>query len=308
VTGSFRADVLAGLLQAPRSLPSKHFYDAEGSRLFEAITRTPEYYPTRIETALLRQIAPEVARYIGVGGALVEFGSGASVKTRLLLDAAPQLERYVPIDISADALADAAREIEQLYPSLLVEPLVADFTQHLQLSSPVLAASRMGFFPGSTIGNFDPEQATAFLARARKALGPGASFLIGIDLVKSPEVLERAYDDAEGVTKAFNKNVLARINRELGGDLDLDAFEHRAIWNAAESRMEMHLVSRRDQTFTIGEHTVGMAGGEAIHTENSYKFTVDGFLHRAQAAGWRSGPVWRERDPDTAFALVLLTN
>ena len=237
MSGSFLADVVAGLYRTPKSLPSKHFYDAEGSRLFEAITATAEYYPTRTETALLRRIAPEVAARIPAGGALVEFGSGASVKTRLLLDAAPQLRRYVPIDISPDALADAAAQISALYPSLSVEPIVADFTRPLALSADILAAGRMGFFPGSTIGNFPPAEATAFLSRARAALGGGASFLVGIDLVKAPNVLEAAYDDAEGITAAFNKNLLARINRELDGDIDLNAFDHRALWNPAESRM-----------------------------------------------------------------------
>ncbi len=299
----FRNDVLSGLRRTPKMIPSKHFYDAEGSRLFEEITRLPEYYPTRTETALLARIAPEISRRIPAGGALVEFGSGASVKTRLLLNAAPQLARYVPIDISPAALEEAAADLRASFPRLKIEPIVADFTTPIPLSDEVLAGGRMGFFPGSTLGNFEPRHATAFLARARRALGEGAQFLVGIDLVKSPIMLVAAYDDAAGVTAAFNKNLLVRMQAELDSDIDPDAFDHRAIWNAGASRIEMHLVSRADQTFAVAGERVHMASGETIHTENSHKFTVDSFMSMAAAAGWRAGPVW-ETDP--AFALVML--
>ena len=300
----FLQDVLAGLSRSPKSIPSKYFYDAEGSRLFEAITRLPEYYPTRTETALLTQIAPEVAGRIPPGGALVEFGSGASVKTRLLLDAAPHLARYVPIDISPAALEQAAETIRLAYPRLSVEPIIADFTAALALPSPVLSSPRLGFFPGSTIGNFGPADATAFLARAKQALGAGAGLLVGIDLVKASETLVAAYDDPSGVTAAFNKNLLARTNRELGGDFDLATFDHRAVWNAIESRIEMHLVSRSDQVVRIADRSFDFKSGETIHTENSYKFTVEGFSTLATNAGWRIGPVWSA--PEPTFALVLL--
>ena len=302
---SFECDVLAGLSRSPKSIPSKYFYDAEGSRLFEAITQLPEYYPTRTETALLERIAPEISGAIPTGGALVEFGSGASIKTRLLLQAAPQLARYVPIDISPDALEGAAADLRQDFPRLSVEPIVADFTAPVRLPDEVLAAGRLGFFPGSTIGNFEPVEATAFLARARDALGDRAAFLVGIDLVKSPEVLIRAYDDAAGVTAAFNKNLLQRLQSELGSDVDPDAFDHAAVWNPDASRIEMHLVSRADQSFTVGDRRIAMSAGETIHTENSHKFTVDGFASLARAAGWRTGPVWTT---EPAFALVMLEN
>jgi dimethylhistidine N-methyltransferase len=245
---TFLDDAVAGLTAERKTLPAKYFYDAEGSRLFEAICELPEYYPTRTETALLRRIAPEIAARVMEGAALVEFGSGASTKTRLLLDAMPQLAVYVPIDISQSALDEASRRD----PPRLSGPdrRPAGRRLHPAVRLPAAARGRpvTGFFPGSTIGNFAPAEAEAFLRGAHGLLGEGAMFVVGVDIAKSPDVLVPAYDDAQGVTAAFNKNVLARINSELGGDFDLDAFDHRAVWNAEESRMEMHLVSRIDQT------------------------------------------------------------
>ncbi len=300
----FAADVAAGLAATPKSIPPKHFYDAEGSRLFEAICDLPEYYPTRTEIALLRASATEMAQAIPDGAALVEFGSGASVKTRIILDAAPGVGLYVPIDISPIALEDAAGAIRRDYPGLPVSPLAEDFTRALELPPKAAGRPVVGFFPGSTIGNFTPPEARAFLKGARHLLGPGAAFLVGIDLVKDPADLIAAYDDAAGVTAAFNKNLLARINRELDGDFDLDAFCHRAVWNASESRIEMHLVSIVDQTATVADRTFTFRAGETIHTENSCKYTLDGLADLAAEAGWRLEREWVVAHP--AFAVVLL--
>jgi dimethylhistidine N-methyltransferase len=302
--GPFRRDVTAGLASMPKSVPAKYFYDAEGSRLFEAICDLPDYYPTRTEIALLRRVAPEIARHIRPGAALVEFGSGASLKTRLLLDAAPQLGAYVPIDISDTALLQAAKAIAIDYPALKVSPIAGDFTKPLSLPETIRARPIVGFFPGSTIGNFTPPQAVNLLARSRSLLGDGASFLVGADMVKPIETLLAAYDDAEGVTAAFNKNLLVRINRDLDGDFDLASFDHRAMWNAAESRIEMHLVSRRAQQVGIGDERVDFAEGETIHTENSYKFTPAMIADIAAHGGWRVETEWvSDAQP---FAMFLL--
>ena len=300
----FEHDVVAGLSLTQKSLSPKYFYDAEGSRLFEAICDLAEYYPTRTEIGLLRGAAAEIAAAIPTGAALVEFGSGASVKTRILLDAAPQLGAYVPIDISHDALDDAARAIRRDYPELAVAPLAEDFTTALSLPPEVAGRPVVGFFPGSTLGNFAPAEAREFLVRARRLLGEGASFLIGVDLVKPEATLVAAYDDALGVTAAFNKNLLVRINRELGADFDLEAFAHRARWNAQESRIEMHLESLRDQWVEVAGRRFHFAAGETLHTENSYKFTVEGVSRLAEAAGWRLERRWTSAHP--AFAVVLL--
>ncbi|WP_296598416.1 ergothioneine biosynthesis protein EgtB [Phenylobacterium sp.] len=303
-TSDLEADVVAGLSRAEKTVPPKHFYDAAGSDLFEQITELPEYYPTRTEVALLRDAAAEISRHIPAGAALVEFGSGASTKTRIVLDAAPQVAVYAPIDISASALDGAARAIRADYPNLVVAPLRDDFTNALRLPEETEGRPIVGFFPGSTIGNFTPDEARAFLVAARRLLGEGAAFLIGADLVKDPATLVAAYDDAQGVTAAFNKNLLARINRELNGDFDLDAFAHRAVWNAAESRIEMHLVSLKDQVAHAAGHAFRFAEGETIHTENSYKFTIERISTLAAESGWKLEQRWVSEDP--AFGMVLL--
>jgi dimethylhistidine N-methyltransferase len=305
VSRRFLDDVLRGLSGPRKTLPSKYFYDAEGSRLFEAICQLPEYYVTRIETALLARIAPELAAFVAHGAALVEFGSGASAKTRLILDAAPQIDLYVPIDISGAALSQAADAISADYPSLQVIPLVEDFTNVLRLPPALRRRPIVGFFPGSTIGNFEPGEAERFLRRVRSLLGDGAMLVIGADLAKSPEVLLPAYDDALGVTATFNRNVLARINRELGATLDVNAFDHRAVWNEAESRVEMYLVSTRDQTTQIGNRTIALAKGEAIHIENSHKYRPEAFQALVERSGWRSSTMWTSDGP--AFGVFLLT-
>jgi dimethylhistidine N-methyltransferase len=301
----FRTDVLAGLRAARKTLPSKYFYDAEGSRLFEAICELPEYYLTRTETSLLTRIAPEIAAQIPSGAALVEFGSGASTKTRLLLDAAPQLRYYVPIDISESALAIAAEAIASDYPNLQVEPLARDFTEPFELPNAIRDCPIVGFFPGSTIGNFQPREASALLYRTRQILADDASFIVGADLAKDPAVLVAAYDDAQGVTAAFNLNLLKRIDRELAGSFDPGAFRHRAVWNATESRMEMHLESLREQTVFVDGEPVHFSKGESIHTENSYKYRPEHFIQIAARAGWRVSGSWASRAP--RFGIFLLT-
>jgi dimethylhistidine N-methyltransferase len=304
-SSSFAEDVVEGLSKRIKSLPPKYFYDDEGSRLFEAICETPEYYPTRTELALLREVAPEVAAYISDGAVLVEYGSGASLKTRLVLDAAPQTAVYAPIDISPDALEQAAAAIRADYPHLTVSPLTGDFTAALSLPASARGRPRTGFFPGSTIGNFAPSDAVEFLVRARGLLGAGAQFLVGADLVKDEATLVAAYDDAAGVTAAFNKNLLVRMNRELGGDFDVETFSHRAVWNAADSRMEMWLISDRDQDVKVAGQTFHFAAGEGLHTENSYKFTPERFTALAERGGWSVLRSWVSPAPQ--FGIFLLS-
>lgn len=300
---SFESDVLAGLARAPKSIPPKWFYDATGSALFEEICGLETYYLTRTELALLASIAPEIAAAAPEGAVLVEFGSGASLKTRLLLDAAPQISAYAPIDISASALADAADHLRRDYPDLIVAPVLGDFMN----PGPALAlpaGRRVGFFPGSTIGNLAPQEAMAFLASAKTLLGPGSSLVVGIDLIKDEPTLLAAYDDRPGVTARFNKNLLARINRELGGTFNLAAFDHEAVWNAEAERVEMHLVSHSDQSVEVMGRRFEFVAGERLHTENSYKFTVEGFEGLARQAGWKMTRRWVS--PAPAFAVVML--
>ncbi len=303
-TARFRRDLLSGLARSPKVASPKWFYDAEGSRLFEEITRLPEYYPTRQEAALLREVAPRWADRFGAGAALVEFGSGASEKTRIVLDAAPCLSAYAPIDISADALDAAARRIAEAYPHLNVVPLVGDFLHLGALPAGLGSGRRIGFFPGSTIGNLERAEAEGFLRGARTLLGDDALFILGVDMVKPSETLVSAYDDARGVTAAFNRNLLVRANRELGADFDVDAFVHRAIWNAADSRMEMHLEAARAMQVAVGDQRIAFAEGETIHTENSRKFTEATVREMAQAAGWLVAAF--ETGPAPSVALALL--
>ena len=303
-TARFRRDLIAGLSRSPKVASPKWFYDAEGSRLFEAITRLPEYYPTRQEAALLRRVAPDWAARFGPEAALVEFGSGASEKTRIVLDAASDLGAYVPIDISADALDAAARRIAEAYPALTVTPLVGDFLHLGALPVGIGQGRRVGFFPGSTIGNLERDEAIAFLTAARGLLGPDALFIVGVDLVKAPETLIAAYDDSAGVTAAFNRNLLVRANRELGAGFDVDSFAHRAVWNATASRMEMHLEATRDMTVLLDGRRIAFRRGETIHTESSRKYTGDSVRELAEAAGWTVAGF--ETSPDPAVALALL--
>ncbi|HZV85214.1 MAG TPA: ergothioneine biosynthesis protein EgtB [Brevundimonas sp.] len=303
-TARFRRDLMAGLARSPKVASPKWFYDAEGSRLFEEITRLPEYYPTRQEASLLRQVAPRWAEQFGPGAALVEFGSGASEKTRIVLDAAPTLSAYAPIDISADALDTAARRIAEAYPSLEVMPVVGDFLHLGALPAGLGYGRRIGFFPGSTIGNLERAEAEAFLRGARMLLGDDALFILGVDLVKLPETLIAAYDDAAGVTAAFNRNLLVRANRELGATFDVDAFTHRAVWNEDERRVEMHLVAMRDMEVMLAGQRITFAAGETIHTENSRKFTEATVRELAEASGWSVAAFETGAEPAVALALL----
>jgi dimethylhistidine N-methyltransferase len=303
-TEQFRHDLIEGLSRTPMTLPPKWFYDAEGSRLFEDITRLDEYYPTRQEAALLEQVASDWASRFVAGAVLVEFGSGASEKTRKLLDAAPQLSAYVPLDISHTALQDAAERIADLYPDLKVVPVVGDFQRLPPVPPQAGPGPRIGFFPGSTIGNLEPAQAVAFLSNAREMLGEGALFILGLDLVKAEDVLVAAYDDASGVTAAFNRNMLVRANRELGADFDVDGFDHLAVWNAEHSRMEMHLVARRAMDVTVGGRRFRFAAGDAIHTESSRKFTRETVMDMAAASGWRIEAFEQSAEPSVALVLL----
>ena len=286
--------LLDGLRRTPRSVPPKFFYDAAGSALFDRICELPEYYPTRTEVALLARHGREMAECIGAGADLVEYGAGSLRKVRLLLDALHQPARYVPIDLSAEHLLQHARQLAADHPGLRVEPLVADFSAELVLPDlPPAARRRVGFFPGSSIGNFTPEEALAFLRQAAGALA-GGGLLIGVDLVKDPAVLHRAYNDAAGVTAAFNKNLLARANRELGADFDLAAFDHYAFYDPCEQRIEMHLLSRRRQVVAVCGERIVFDEGQTLHTENSCKYTVDGFRRLARAAGFEPQAVWTD--------------
>lgn len=300
----FGADLAAGLSRSPKVASPKWFYDAEGSELFEDITRLSEYYPTRQEAALLRDVAPEWAGRFGPGAVLVEYGSGASEKTRIVLDAVADLSAYVPIDISPDALDAAAARIREAYPHLTVGPMVGDFMAVDDLPEAARHGRRIGFFPGSTIGNLEPEAAVAFLTAARRLLGEDALFVLGIDLAKEPETLIAAYDDAQGVTAAFNRNLLVRANRELGADFDIDAFAHRALWNPEASRMEMHLEAARDMVVHLNGQRFGFVRGETIHTENSRKFTETTVREMAALAGWRVADFRAGPAPSVALALL----
>jgi dimethylhistidine N-methyltransferase len=293
---------LNGLRQAPPAVPARWLYDSQGSELFDAITRLPEYYPTRTETALLHEIMPEVARRVGPGRAVVEFGAGSLTKTPLLLEAIePAL--YVPVDISGDYLRSSAAELAARMPGLPIHPVEANFAHAMDLPGEALNHPRLGFFPGSTIGNFVPRSATDLLRHFRSTLGTGALLLIGMDWVKPVERLLAAYDDAQGVTAAFNLNLLHRINRELGGDIPVGAFRHEARWNDILSRIEMHLVAEREVEFGIAGKRFRFAAGASIHTENSHKYGRRGGRMLLLAGGWTPLAEWT--DPARDFALVL---
>lgn len=290
----FASDLLAALGTTPRSIAPKYFYDSEGSKLFDQICDLPEYYPTRTELQILKDRAGEIAAHIGANAELVEFGAGSLTKVRLLLDAMQAPKRYIPIDISGEHLESAASALKADYPLLQVKPLVADYTQAFMLPAALPGAGqRVGFFPGSTIGNFTPPEAVQFLRMAATVLHGGA-LLVGADLVKDPAVLHAAYSDAQGVTAAFNLNLLARANRELGADFDLDQFAHSAFYNAPLKRIEMHLMSRVRQVVHVCGWRFTFEEGETLHTENSHKFTVDGLRALAIQAGFMPGPVWTD--------------
>ena len=305
-TAQFRAAVLDGLAQHRKRLPCKFFYDAEGSRLFDAICDLPEYYPTRTECRVLDARARDIAELLGRRVRLVEFGSGAGYKVRLLLRTLVEPAAYVPVDISRSQLLSAATSLARDFPALHIAPVCADYTQpfSLPLSTQKVALATAGFFPGSTIGNFNPEQAWAFLAQARRMLGRGAWMIVGVDVHKDSAVLNAAYNDAAGVTAAFNLNLLRRINRELDGTFDLAAFRHHAFYNEAERRIEMHLISLRDQTVHVGDKAFAFVAGETIHTEDSYKYDIADFQRLATGAGFEPVAAWT--DPEALFAIHVL--
>jgi dimethylhistidine N-methyltransferase len=300
----FRDAVLAGLALKPRAIAPKFLYDARGSELFDAICELPEYYLTRTETGILTDCAAELARLAGPGCALVEFGSGSSVKTRLLLDAMPDLAAYVPIDISRQHLDLTAERLRRDYPRLRVEPVCADYMALDALPVDINGAPRLGFFPGSTIGNLEPQDATAFLRRARTLLGDRGAMVVGVDLRKDPQRLQDAYNDSAGVTAAFTLNLLRRMNRELGASFDLSAFVHEAFYNPREGRIEIYFRSLRDQSVTVAGQVFTFAEGERVHTEYSYKYDDAGIQALARSAGFRIDWTWT--DPARLFAVIYM--
>jgi dimethylhistidine N-methyltransferase len=303
-TSIFARDAIGDLSQHPKRLSPKYFYDATGSELFEAITKLPEYYPTRTELKILRDRGNEIAAIIPKGAALVEFGAGATTKVRLLLKKCA-FGAYVPVDISGEFLNAQASGLRKDFPTLAVYPVAADFTAPFALPEEIAGMPKVGFFPGSTIGNFEPHEACKFLRSARDILGKGAQMIIGADLEKDERVLHDAYNDASGVTARFNLNVLVRINRELGGNFDLSAFTHRAIYNRERHRIEMHLISRKPQSVRMLGTSFSFRTGETIHTENSYKYSIERLTALARGAGWEVRESWT--DPNRMFSVHALT-
>jgi dimethylhistidine N-methyltransferase len=299
---SFRDAVLCGLGRPRKSIPCKFFYDTRGSWLFEEICRLPEYYPTRTEITILGENSDDIAAQMGPHCRLIEFGSGASQKVRILLDTLDRPAAYVPVDISREHLREAANSLAEDFPSVPVVAVCADYTRPFALPLlPGARGKRVGFFPGSTIGNFEPDAAVAFLANYASVLGSGGEMLIGVDLKKDPEILEAAYNDRAGVTAAFNLNLLERINRELDGDIDIDRFEHIAFYNEAVGRVEIYIRSQADQQAQIAGSRFRFAAGELIHTEYSYKYSVSEFRSLAADAGFRPVDTWT--DPAELFSV-----
>jgi dimethylhistidine N-methyltransferase len=296
-TYDFHSAVRDGLRRKPKSIPPKFFYDAQGSRLFDLICTTPEYYPTRTETAILERHGAEMAETIGRSCTLIELGSGSATKTPLLLKHLHDDAAYVPVDICEPHLLDSTRRLRTMFPALEMQPLCADY-HRLPAHAIRRHASRRPalFFPGSTIGNSTPDEAVRLLRSLAALTGPGSALLIGVDCKKAPDLLNAAYNDAAGHTAAFNRNLLHRMRRELGARLDAEQFDHHAYYNAAQSRVEMHLISRRPQAIRVGGETFAFDAGESIHTENSYKYDAPEFRRLARAAGWRLNATWRDAD------------
>src|SRR6476469_1809923 len=294
-TTAFARDASDDLSQRPKRLSPKYFYDATGSELFEAITQLPEYYTTRTELSILRDRGSDISAIIPEGAALVEFGAGATTKVRLLLENCA-ISAYVPVDISGDFLQGQADALRKDFPGLDVYPVAADFTAPFVLPEAIASLPKVGFFPGSTLGNFEPHEARAFLRSARRILGEGAQMIIGVDLEKDERVLYDAYNDAAGVTARFNLNVLVRINRELGGNFDVSAFMHRSVYNRERHRIEMHLIAKKAQTVRLLGRNFSFRPGESIHTESSYKYSLDRFTALARDSGWSVRESWTDRD------------
>ncbi|MFY7750152.1 MAG: L-histidine N(alpha)-methyltransferase [Exiguobacterium acetylicum] len=300
---NMRLEVIEGLMREQKVLPAKYFYDHIGSQLFEQITQQPEYYPTRTELAILEQHRAEIARSIGDVHTLIEYGSGSSRKIQMLLETFTHLDTYMPIDISKDFLMESARQLSERYPALHIKAVCGDYSQSISL--PVEEAQkRVIFFPGSTIGNFEPEEAMRFLRHSSRILETGDGFLIGVDLKKSVDVLERAYNDVAGVTAAFNLNMLTHLNQMLEGTFDVTRFEHHAFYNEEKGRIEMHLRSQLDQLVQVGDVTVPFKKGETIHTENSYKYSKEEFETLARQSGFHSVNCWI--DDDERFSVHYL--
>jgi dimethylhistidine N-methyltransferase len=305
-TSDFLDEAVAGLCNSPRTLPSKFFYDERGSDLFQQICELPEYYVTRTETEILRHYGAEMAESIGENAELVGFGTGAGVKTRMLLDHLQNLIAYVPVDISKQRLTESAAALSREMPELEILPVCADYLQPLELPTPSRQPAHIAvYFPGSTIGNMQPEEACHFLQRVARLCGTSGGLIIGVDLQKSSDILEAAYNDGAGVTAAFNRNMLVRANRELGADFDLSRWRHRAVYNQEAARIEMHLLSEGKQTVHLGGREFAFAPGEKIITEFSYKHTVDGFAALAASAGFQLARVWT--DPQKLFAVFHFT-
>lgn len=300
----FRAAVFDGLSNRPRAIPARFLYDARGSALFDEICELPEYYLTRTETRILAERAPEIARLAGPGCALVEFGSGSSIKSRLLLDAMSDLAVYAPIDISRQHLDQSAARLRRDYPHLRVEPVCADYMSLRALPPIAQGARRLGFFPGSTIGNLEPHEATAFLRRARALLGEEGALILGVDLRKDARQLHDAYNDSAGVTAAFTLNLLRRMNRELDATFDLSSFAHEAFYNPDEGRIEIYFRSLAAQTVRIGGRSFAFDKGERVHTEYSYKYDTPGIEALARSGGFRVAEIWT--DDERRFAVVHL--
>ncbi len=305
---AFLMDVIEGLGKSQKEIPCKYFYDERGSMLFTEICQTAEYYITRTELQLLSKVLPDISLRIGPQATVIEYGSGEGRKIRDLLRALQNPSAYMPIDISAEILFDAARRLKREFPSLMIHPMVADYTTQITLPEEI-ATNRRGkrvvFFPGSTISNFTPPEAARFLRNIRQFLQPGDGFLLGVDLIKSPNRLHQAYNDYDGVTAEFNLNLLRRINRELDGNFKIHQFEHYAFFNPRYSRVEMHLVSLTDQVVKIGRHQFSFRAGETIHTENSYKYSIDSIARLGQEAGFEREQVWT--DDENLFSVHYLT-
>jgi dimethylhistidine N-methyltransferase len=302
---TFLKDVLKGLGSIPKSLPSKYFYDERGVELFDRITELDEYYLTRTEISLLSEKGNVIASVLTQGAVLVEYGSGTSVKTRYLLDRAPHLAAYVPVDASPEMLEVGTTSLAKSYPDLEILPVCADYMNGFRLPPQIASRPRkIGYFPGSTIGNLTPDEAATFLSKARALLGDRGGMLIGIDLKKDPAIIEAAYNDGKGVTAEFNLNLLHRINRELGADFRIPDFRHLAIYEPTHGRIEMHLVSQTSQEVRIGIERIPFASGETIRTEYSYKYDLDGFARIAEAGGFAVRRVWT--DPDQRFSVQYL--
>jgi len=300
----FASALLAGLSASPKSIPCRFLYDAAGSALFERITELPEYYPTRTEMQILAERAAEIARAAAPGHVLIEFGSGSSLKTELLLAEMHLLYAYVPIDISAAALRAAQARVTERFPDLRVVPLCGDFSHPVVLPPEIKGRPRLGFFPGSTIGNLEDAAAVELLASMAQSLGAGSRLIIGVDLKKDERRLIRAYDDESGVTAAFNLNLLKRANRELDTDFDVSQFDHLAIWDERRGRVALYLVSQADQSVDVLGTRIDFAAGERIHTEYSHKYDIDGFHALAAKAGWKPLHVWT--DPERLFSVHVL--